>query len=94
MLVRSLKLLLYGLFIILNVAIIFTLGLLNPADGNSISTYLLSEYCGRTIVHFTLDHFKEQLLKYSDLLSIIIPFFNCLILLGVNTVLFNKIKRR
>ncbi len=89
----SAVLIFYGLFIILNVANIFTLGLLNPADGNSISTYLLSEYCGRTIVHFTLDHFKEQLLKYSDLLSIIIPFFYCLILLGVNTVLFNKIKR-
>lgn len=83
----------YGLFIGFNVINLLGFGLSNPADGNSISTYLFSEYAGRRMNHYSLDKIREHIVMYKVELSLGIPAVWCLILGILNFCFFTFRKK-
>ena len=83
----------YGLFVIFNILNIFGLGLINPADGNSITTYCFSNWNETLMHHYSLDKVSNDVLKNKELICCIEPFLWCLLLTVIDTLLLKKKNR-
>ena len=83
----------FGLFVLFNIINIVAWGLINPADGNSIVTFCMSNWAGRKVSHYSLDRFFEQIMKYKEIVSCFVPLGWCMVMTIINTVT-TKIKNR
>ena len=83
----------YGLFVLFNILNLAFYGLTNPADGNSIVTFCMSNWNGISASHYSLDKIAKDIIVYKKLICCFVPAGWCLLLLLVNMVLI-KIKGR
>lgn len=80
----------YGLFVLFNIGNLFLFGLFNPADWNSISTYLLNLMSDPNAIHYSLDNINLGSVKHKSVISVVVPLLDSLIMLLVDVLLLNK----
>lgn len=83
-------LILYGLFILFSIGNLFLFGLFNPADGNSVSAYLLNLIANQSVSHYSLDGINLGSVKHKSVISVVIPLINSIIMLLIDVLLLNK----
>lgn len=81
-------LILYGLFIIFNISNLFLYGLTNPADGNSISTYVVQKLIGANPGNLHLDKLSMNIGTEGVFFAILVPLiwiiiFNMIVILKI-----------
>lgn len=80
----------YGLFVIFNVLNFFMYGMVNPADGNSIVTYCITEWSGRQMSHHSIDKLDMDLLKFKEYICVLLPMVWCAVLSLVDMITLHK----
>lgn len=80
----------YGVFVIFNILNLFMYGMINPADGNSIVTYCVTEWSGRHMSHHSIDKLDIDLLKFKEYICVLLPMIWCVVLGLGDTYILRK----
>ncbi len=80
----------YGLFALFNIGNLFLFGVFNPADWNSISSYLLNLMSDPNTTHYSLGDINLGSVRHQSVICVVVPLIDSLMMFLIDVLILNK----